>query len=63
MARWVTLDSRSRGWRFYCSACGEVVYWPQATQGTKKRIRVCPYPTCPWCREKMEVGDGKENEN
>ena len=62
MAKWVTLDSNDRGWRFYCSACGASVYWPQPTRGSRPP-RYCPYPTCPWCSEKMEVNNGRQDEN
>ena len=49
MARWASLDE-GRSWRFYCSNCGNGVYWPQRKEGPLE----CPYPTCPWCGEKME---------
>lgn len=62
MGKWVDLDDTNRGWRFYCSVCGGHVYWPQSTRG-HRLPKKCPFPTCPWCQEKMEADDGKENEN
>ena len=63
MAKWVSLDYNDRSWTFHCSACGKRVYWPQATRGRKPIPRVCPYPACPWCGEKMEADDGPKDEN
>ena len=62
---WATLDENDRSWRFYCPACGGTVYWPQPSRGkpARRHARVCPYPMCPWCGEKMGEDDGKENEN
>ena len=56
MAKWMSLDSSDRSWRFYCSACGGVVYWPQATRGMNRKKRRCVYPSCPYCLERMETG-------
>lgn len=59
MSKWATIDENDRSWRFYCPECGETVYWPQATRGdmSRRKVRVCPYPTCPWCGEKMDGAD------
>ena len=59
MARWAHIEENDHSWRFHCSACGNMVYWPQATRGEKSNERICPYPMCPWCGEKMK---GAEHE-
>ena len=53
MALWGTLDVNDRSWRFYCSACGGVVYWPQAHRGKDRKVRKCGYTFCPWCQARM----------
>lgn len=59
MGYWATLDT-DRSSTFHCSECGGVAFWPQATRGENRKIRVCKYPTCPWCGAKMN-GTDKES--
>ena len=57
---WESLD-QDRSWRFHCSACGGMVYWPQSHKGKLSKTRRCPYPTCPWCGERLERETEKKN--
>ena len=54
---WESIDYNDRGWRFFCPYCDGEVYWPQATRGDKSKIRICPYPYCPWCLKDMKGGE------
>lgn len=47
-------DYTSRSYRFRCSICGAVVYYPQAMRGEKRRQRICRYRLCPQCGSEMK---------
>lgn len=48
---WEHLNASTRSWRFRCSECGEVAYYPVP----KYNAHGCGYHFCPNCGAKMEV--------
>lgn len=48
--KWIKPEHRPMSNQFKCPVCGRGVYCISRTQHGERRVNICNYPACPWCK-------------
>lgn len=59
LPKWIKPEKRSMSNQFKCPCCGRIVYCICPSEHhiytgemhTVRRVNICNYPACPWCKE------------
>lgn len=51
MDKWIKIEKRSMSNVFKCPHCNNTVYCIYLIVHNGRRVNICNYPACPWCKE------------
>ena len=50
IGEWIRENDRPQSWKFICSDCGKISFYPAT-----KIAPFCPYKYCPWCGKEKRL--------